>query len=46
VGLRELLGHYMALEEVYMEETVNMAIGIDEVGAWAVASGCGWGCEG
>eukprot|EP00983_Pelagomonas_calceolata_P005623 184055-Pelagomonas_calceolata.AAC.1 len=31
VGLRELLGHYMALEEVYMEETANMAISIDEV---------------
>uniref|UniRef100_A0A7S3RBF0 Conserved oligomeric Golgi complex subunit 4 n=1 Tax=Dunaliella tertiolecta TaxID=3047 RepID=A0A7S3RBF0_DUNTE len=31
VGLRELLGHYMALEEVYMEETANMAISIDEL---------------
>jgi hypothetical protein len=29
--VRELLGHYMALEEVYMSETVSMAIRIDEV---------------
>lgn len=32
VGLRELLGHYMALEEIYLEETARMAISIDEVG--------------
>lgn len=32
VGLRELLGHCMALEEIYLEETARMAISIDEVG--------------
>lgn len=32
VAVRELLGHYMSLEEMYMYETANMAIKIDEVG--------------
>ncbi|KAL6746871.1 component of oligomeric golgi complex 4 [Haematococcus lacustris] len=31
VCVRELLGHYMALEELYMNDTVAMAIRIDEV---------------
>jgi hypothetical protein len=31
VGVRELLGHYMALEELYLEDTTDMAIRIDEV---------------
>ncbi len=31
VGVRELLAHYMALEEMYMYETATMAIRIDEV---------------
>lgn len=29
--VRELLGHYMALEEVYMAECAAIAIHIDEV---------------
>jgi hypothetical protein len=31
VGVRELLGHYMVLEEQFMEDTADMAIRIDEV---------------
>eukprot|EP00798_Chlamydomonas_sp_ICE-L_P008858 gene8858-3742_t len=31
VGVRELLGHYMALEEYYIDETSGMAVRIDEV---------------
>lgn len=31
VGVRELLGHYMTLEELYLEDTTDMAIRIDEV---------------
>ncbi|WIA35384.1 hypothetical protein OEZ86_003832 [Tetradesmus obliquus] len=31
VGVRELLGQYMALEEFYLEDTTDMAIRIDEV---------------
>ena len=31
VGVRELLGHYMVLEEQFMEDTSDMAIRIDEV---------------
>jgi hypothetical protein len=31
VGLTELLGQYMALEEVYLEETSRIAVSIDEV---------------
>lgn len=31
VGVRELLGHYMVLEEQFMEDTTDMAIRIDEV---------------
>ena len=37
VAVRELLGHYMALEEAYMGETTAMAIRIDEVGALYVS---------
>lgn len=31
VGVRELLGHYMVLEEQFMEDTTDMAMRIDEV---------------
>jgi hypothetical protein len=31
VGVRELLGYYMSLEELYLEDTTDMAIRIDEV---------------
>ncbi len=31
VAVRELLGHYMSLEEMYMYETAGIAIRIDEV---------------
>lgn len=31
VGVRELLGHYMVLEEQFMDDTTDMAIRIDEV---------------
>jgi hypothetical protein len=29
--VRELLGHYMSLEELYLEDTTDMAIRIDVV---------------
>ena len=38
VGVRELLGHYMVLEEQFMDDTTDMAIRIDEVVSWL--SGC------
>jgi hypothetical protein len=37
VGVRELLGHYMSLEELYLEDTTDMAIRIDEVVSWVAA---------
>jgi hypothetical protein len=40
VGVRELLGHYMSLEELYLEDTTDMAIRIDEVVSWVVAHFC------
>ena len=44
VAVRELLGHYMALEEFYMNETVTMAVRIDElVCAPSVLGGGGGG---
>jgi hypothetical protein len=38
VGVRELLGHYMVLEEQFMEDTSDMAIRIDEVVGTHVAA--------
>ena len=34
VAVRELLGQYMALEELYMNETCLMAVRINEVRGW------------
>lgn len=39
VGVRELLGHYMVLEEQFMEDTSDMAIRIDEVVSAPVGGG-------
>eukprot|EP00879_Flechtneria_rotunda_P019660 GHRR01020657.1.p1 GENE.GHRR01020657.1~~GHRR01020657.1.p1 ORF type:complete len:653 (+),score=242.69 GHRR01020657.1:85-2043(+) len=38
VGVRELLGHYMSLEELYLDNTTDMAIRIDEVVSGSLTS--------
>ncbi|KAF8060573.1 COG4 [Scenedesmus sp. PABB004] len=38
VAVRQLLGQYLALEELYLEDTTDMAIRIDEVVAGALTS--------
>ncbi|KAF6250525.1 component of oligomeric golgi complex 4, partial [Scenedesmus sp. NREL 46B-D3] len=38
VGVRELLGQYMSLEELYLEDTTDMAIRIDEVVSGSLTS--------
>eukprot|EP00878_Enallax_costatus_P016453 GHUV01017258.1.p1 GENE.GHUV01017258.1~~GHUV01017258.1.p1 ORF type:complete len:570 (+),score=170.72 GHUV01017258.1:179-1888(+) len=38
VGVRELLGHYMTLEELYLEDTTDMAIRIDEIVSGSLTS--------